>query len=188
MKKTNKNHYFLISLISILLVTVGYVFYIGLFSSFHISENKKSGIVSKTAKYPESTYLTNHYLDDFYMSLLLEEGIVTQRGIGSNRAGKIVPGGQIVTTDTDDYKKLLEDFSGDNNYQIKRIANIDRYGVPERLPSNARFQITLQKANAYPVLRNYLEANNLPDTLRVMRIFDNNKKRALYILSVEPLG
>ncbi len=181
MKKTDNTHYFLISLIGFLVALVGFVFYMGIFSSFQISEKNVGMSDISVKQYSDNNIYTDNYMDDMYLSAVIEEGIVTQRGVGSyNYHISAPPKEEIIDEDTS-IKRTSE-----IGFNKKSIADIK--SLPKPLPANDRFEISLEKANAYPALKVYLEANNLPDTMRVMKIYDNNNKKTVYILSVDPLG
>ena len=185
MKLPDKIHYLLISLIACLALLVGYIFYMGIFTDFNINENS-SGVNIVNQHNPGNTYQHSNFMDDFYMSLLLEEGIVTHRGAGSKNLPEF---GSLEQYIADLKSKEQEEDLVDaaSNITIATVIHgFDKY--PESLLSNRRFDIRLEKANAYPQLRTYLEANNLSDSIQVIKIHDNNKQKTVYILSIEPLG
>jgi hypothetical protein len=186
MKNFDKSNSLLIALIGFLVVLVGYIFYLGIFPSFELSDNSK--IKSANQMQSENNYLTSNFMDDFFMSLLLDEGIVTQRGLGVNNQ-----------VSTEAISSSINNKNENNNFQdasvqrleqrfkMKKVSSIN-YKAPERIPHSHRYQVTLERADAYPNLKPYLEVNNLPDTFKVMKIYDNTKKKTLLILSLEPIG
>ena len=186
MKLPDKIHYLLVSLIGFLSILVCYIFYIGIYTDFNPSRNT-GGVKVANQHYSELNYQTSNFMDDFYMSLLLEEGIVTQRGVGAQNQPKFGSLEQYITQlHAEEVEVYYEKDSSANITIATVIHGFDKY--PESLLNNRRFDIKLEKAKAYPQLRSYLEANNLSDSTPVIKIYDNNKQKTLYILSLEPLG
>jgi hypothetical protein len=186
MKNIDKSNSLLIAFIGFLFVLVGYIFYLGIFPSFELTDN--SGIKSANQIQSENNYLTSNFMDDFFMSLLLDEGIVTQRGLGvHNQVSTEAISNSIMNNNERNNHQDVNMQRLEQHFKMKNISSIN-YTAPERIPRSHRFQITLERADAYPNLKPYLEANNLPDTLRVMKIHDNTKKKTLLILSIEPIG
>ncbi len=179
----------MIALIGFLVVLVGYIFYLGIFSKIEVSENTAIGVKASSHFSADNIYTTSNFMDDFFLSLMLEEGIVTQRGIGAgNRLDPdYVEEYKARQNELADYQLMLEQRI-EQNARLKTLSKLNNFKAPERIPRSNRFVITLEKANAYPNLKDYLEANNLPDTLKVMKIIDISKKKTLLILSLEPLG
>ena len=185
MKLPDKIHYLLISLITCLALLVGYIFYMGIFTDFKMSENN-SGINIVNQQYTESNYQAGNFMDDFYISVLLEEGIVTHRGVGAKNLPEFGSLEKYVGN-LKSKEQEAEPVDDSSNITIATVIHgFDKY--PESLLSNRRFDIRLEKAIAYPQLRTYLEANNISDSIQVIKIYDSNRQKTVYILSIEPLG
>lgn len=182
MKKKDNTQYFLVSLIGFLVALVGFVFYMGIFSSIELTEKNVGMSSIADNQLTDNNYYTSNYMDDPFLSAVIDEGIVTQRGIGAYNNLNITDPLNVGAENHEDLAKIR----AEQKRKLQAILSNENYSLPEPLPGNNRFSISLENAKTYPALKTYLEANNLPDNMPVVKIFDNNKKKTLYILSLEP--